>query len=156
MTLIQTAVAVTVGLGATMVLASTIAPRVPKNYSALDLSGDPALGTKLKAAVTGFSNGRWMVVYLGDCSSCSASPVDPKMLPAKEFVGIVLVHEPNTPKKSLPTGLASNVSLIPRTQVQGFDAMNPLWPGRWYVFAEGALTRLQKSGEDRSWNDGER
>lgn len=154
--ILQIVTAAAAGLGLTLAIAAANSKGTSGPYTVVDLRDDPPIGTRLTLPIEDFLSGRWLVVYLGDCSSCSLSAVDPSKLPITSFDGVILIHEAAAPAKSLPKLSSPKVKLISRDFVNGNALLNTLWPGRWYVFQDGALIRIQKEANDRSWNDRER
>lgn len=94
-----------------------------------------------------------MIVAGGSCTGCSANAVDTNRLPADDFASIYVLYS-ESKQSILASGLQSrrNVHYVEDIGGKAQRRLNALWAGRWYVFQEGLLVRLQTGKGDVSWS----
>jgi len=90
--------------------------------------------------------GTTLVVYGGECISCSAKKLNPDHFDSALFEHTIVLFEgtvvpPTWTRKKLPT----NVTVVLAGKPVQFDTLMPTWPGQWWSYRNGRLVDFEKS-----------
>lgn len=88
--------------------------------------------------------GRVLLIYGGDCSSCSLRQIDYAKLPYSGFDAVVVVYGASKEDVLQQFPASGKAFILSDLTEAASSELAAQWPGRWYKFEQGILTSWQK------------
>jgi len=117
-----------------------------------DYHRDPSLQSSSESLIGKKLTGRVLVVVGGCGEGCGNGTINWKLMPVKNFSKVVVIVEGNNVSRQTRSMIqwCKQIEILPLPRPK-MSKLNPLWPGRWYLFEDSRLTAISHGETSVDW-----